>query len=49
VLLILMAHVNGMDVFIVQDEEVAYRYVSRPPAPPQQQPHDPNAGVGLFN
>jgi hypothetical protein len=49
VLLILMAHVNGMDVFIVQDEEVAYRYVSRPPAPPQQQPYDPNAGVGLFN
>lgn len=47
VLLILMAHVNGMDVFIVQDEDVAYRYVSRPAAPPQQ-PYDPNAGVGLF-
>lgn len=35
VLLILMARVNGMDVFIVQDEEVAYRYVSVPP-PAQQ-------------
>jgi signal peptidase I len=47
VLLILMAHVNGMDVFIVQDEDVAYRYVSRPAAPPQ--PYvDPGAGVGLF-
>ncbi len=46
VLLILMAHVNGMDVFIVQDEEVAYRYVSRPPMPPAQPYADP--GVGLF-
>lgn len=49
VLLILMAHVNGMDVFIVQDEEVAYRYISRPQAPPPQPYVDPNSGVGLFN
>ncbi|MEI2785346.1 MAG: DUF5305 family protein [Candidatus Nanopelagicales bacterium] len=45
VLLILMAHVNGMDVFIVQDEDVAYRYVSKPSIPQT----DPNAAVGLFN
>ena len=49
VLLILMAHVNGMDVFIVQDEEVAYRYVSRPAGMPAQPHVDPNSGVGLFN
>ncbi len=45
VLLILMAHVNGMDVFIVQDEDVAYRYVSKPSGPQA----DPNATVGLLH
>lgn len=49
VLLILMAHVNGLDVFIVQDEEVAYRYVSQSTIPPTRPYVDPNAGVGLVN
>lgn len=44
VLLILMARVNGMDVFIVQDEDVAYRYVSKP----AQMPSDSSVGTLHF-
>lgn len=33
VLLILMTRVNGLDIFVVQDEDVAYRYVSVTPPP----------------